>query len=118
MFLKTFRYRIKQAKIGEYLAIRKQADAIYQRYAQQMPSYLQSASDSCQWLELYHYADEASYRASIEQIQSDEEMAKLWARFQVILDPAYPAAVEEYRYTQSTNGVPPESWSEFEDPQV
>ncbi len=116
MFLKTFRYRIKPAKMGEYLAIRQQADGVYQRHLTQMPSYLQSATDPYQWLELYHYTDETSYRTSIEQMQQDEELAKLWARFQAILDPAYPAVVDEYRYNESSNGRPPEPWTEHEGP--
>ena len=114
MFLKTFRYRIKPAKMGEYLAIRQQADAIYHRFLPQSPTYLQSATDPYQWLEMYHYNDESSYRVSLEQMQQDEELAKLWIRFQAILDPTYPAAVDEYRYGASTNGEATESWSESE----
>jgi len=112
MFLKTFRYRIRPAKMGEYLAIRQQADAIYDRHLQQTPTYLQSASDPYQWLELYHYQDDSTYR----QMQQDEALAKLWVRFQAILDPTYPAAVEEYRYKEATNGAADESWTEFDGP--
>lgn len=117
MFLKTFRYRIKPAKMGEYLAIRQQADVVYHRFLPQSPTYLQSASDPYQWLELYHYTDESNYRASLDQMQQDEELAKLWVRFQAILDPAYPAAVDEYRYSNSANGVAPETQSEFQSPE-
>lgn len=117
MFLKTFRYRIKPAKMGEYLAIRQEADAIYHRFLPQSPTYLQSASDPYQWLEMYHYSDEANYQSSLAQMQQDEALAKLWQRFQAILDPSYPAAVDEYRYSDSTNGAAPETWSEYQSPE-
>ncbi len=114
MYYKTFRYRVLPTKMGEYLALRQQADAVYVRHFGQSPSYLQSAKDQYQWLEIYSYADEASYRASMEQLQQDPEVERLWTQFRTVLDPRYHAAVDEYRSSAASNGQATEPWSDFE----
>ncbi|MBX7166345.1 MAG: hypothetical protein K1X74_08335 [Pirellulales bacterium] len=97
LYYKSFSYRVLSARVDEYLAIRHQADQLYRRYFDRLPTYLQSTADPYQWLELYAYEDPGTYRMCVERLQADPEMDRLWRRFRTVLDPTYPAKFEEFR---------------------
>ena len=95
MFVKVYRYRVQPDKTEAYLSIQQKAAEIYRRYIHYRSVHLRSLEEPRQWLEIHWYPDEESYRKSIDRINSDPEIDRLWTEFQEILDPDNDGISEE-----------------------
>ncbi len=92
--------------LDQYQRIQAEASHLYERYVPGGISYLQSATDPAEWMEIYRFADEPQYRQSLAAINADAEIGRLWSAFQALLDPAYPSLVEEFRPREWNNDRP------------
>ncbi len=97
MFVTTFRYRVRPEKLGDYLDVQRRAGEIYSQFVPNPPTFLQSAHDPCQWLELHWYADEATYKLVRLQLSQHPDIPSLWQAFQATLDGEFPGFLEEFR---------------------
>ena len=96
MFVKVYSYRIKPARVKDFLNIQEQAADIYRKHAAYRVVHLQKQDDPCQWLEIQWFEDEAAYRRSMDLINDEPEIERLWQKFQTVLDPGDNAITEEY----------------------
>lgn len=95
MFVKVYRYRIKQEKIEEFLDIQRRACQIYQKHVTYRAVHLQRHDDPSHWLEIHWYPDQATYHHSMDLINAEPEIERLWQEFQTVLDPKDTAIYEE-----------------------
>jgi len=96
MFVKVYRYRIKPARVKEFLSVQERAADIYRKHAAYRVVHLQKQDDPCQWLEIQWFEDEAAYRRSMDLINGEPEIERLWHKFQTVLDPEDKTIIEEF----------------------
>jgi hypothetical protein len=108
MFVKVYSYRIRPARAKEFLRIQERAGHIYRKHVAYRAVHLQKRDDPCQWLEIQWYSDEAAYRRSMELINAEPEIERLWREFQTVLDPEDRTIVEEYYNQMRAEGNLPE----------
>ncbi len=96
MFVKVYRYRIKPDKTEEFLEIQQRAGQIYQKHVTYRAVHLQKQGEPGQWMEIHWYPDEAAYHRSMELVDSEPEIKRLWQKFQALLDPTDKTVNEEY----------------------
>jgi hypothetical protein len=87
MFVKVYRYRVQPEKTEEYLSIQEKAGKIYRKHIRYRSLHLRNRSDPGLWLEIHWYPDEETYRESIDKIDADPDIDRLWTEFQAVLDP-------------------------------
>ena len=96
MYVKVYSYRIQPSKIKDFLDIQERAGLIYKRHVAYNVVHLQKQDDPSRWLEIHWYPDEATYRRSIDLINDEPEIEKLWQKFQALLDPDDRTIIEEH----------------------
>ncbi|MEI5908692.1 hypothetical protein WAK64_16715 [Bacillus spongiae] len=85
MFVKIYQYHIQKEKEEEYLSIQEKAGEIYAKHIDLHTLYFKSKENDTKWLEINCYKDQDTYNKSIELINKQIEIQKLFKSFQSVL---------------------------------
>ena len=85
MFVKVYQYHIRKDKENEFFAIQEKVFDLYRKHIDVQITYLQSKTDETKWLEMATYKNEAEYIQSIQQINEEQEIQRLFSAFQLLL---------------------------------
>ncbi len=95
MFIKTYKYQLLPGKIEEFLALQREANALYREHVKCEIELLESDRNPGEIVEIQYMADKQTYENARKALDADPRSAALQKRFVELLDPNAPAIQEE-----------------------
>lgn len=78
MFIKIYKYHIKEDKEEAFLAIQEKVVSIYQAYINCEVMFLKSLEDETIWLEISRYFSEDDYLSGVQKINENRAIQSLF----------------------------------------
>lgn len=104
MFIKIYSYNIQKDKTEEFLNIQEMAGEIYNKYINSQTTYLQSNEDDTKWMEITTYNSEDEYNRSINMVNNNIEIQKLFKLFESVLVEGKNIVEENFHEVQLLKG--------------
>lgn len=104
MFIKIYSYHIQKDKTEEFLNIQEMAGEIYNKYIDSQTTYLQSNEDDTKWMEITTYNSEDEYNRSINMVNNNIEIQKLFKLFESVLVEGKNIVEENFNEVQLLKG--------------
>lgn len=85
MFIKIYKYHIKEDKEEAFLAIQEKVVSIYQAYINCEVMFLKSLQDETMWLEISRYFSKDDYLNGVQKINENPAIQSLFKKFESCL---------------------------------
>ncbi len=95
MFIKTYKYHLAPDRMEEFMAIEKEANALYREVIECKIELLESDRTPGEIVEIQYLADRETYEKARKALDADPRVIALSKRFEALLDPAAPSIQEE-----------------------
>lgn len=95
MYIKMYRYTIRDDQIETYLAIQRKAGKIHSKYRCKS-FHLKCDEDTSVWIEIHHYQDKEHYLKAIAEVNAHDEIHQLYEEFLKVLVPESNMIEEDF----------------------
>jgi hypothetical protein len=97
MFVKVYTYHVLPGKEADLIEVLVNAEKIYSRFVKKQSSILKSNGDRTKWMEIHTYTDENSYIESMNLINQQPEIKKLYTRFSELIQSKTELTEEDFQ---------------------